>query len=222
MFGNGLNVILKPAMYFSVCVQTDYFTSSNQMLFCYNQLLCPQQFGYRQKYATESANCYLLEKIKTSLDKGNVVGAVFLDLEKANKLKKFKFSPEALKWLKSYLEGRQQCVRVNGVKSSMLANSMGVPQGSVLGPLLFTMYINDLPNCCPSVNYKMYADDTIIHVSTKTPSLAGEHMTQALSNISAWPESSHLKKKNCPFASPCVTGLIMKYFRSGLRRKSLK
>lgn len=135
-------------------------------------------------------------------------------------------SPEALKWLKSYLEGRQQCVRVNGVKSSMLANSMGVPQGSVLGPLLFTMYINDLPNCCPSVNCQMYADDTVLHVATKTPSLAGEHLTQALLNISAWLELSHLtlnvKKKQCPFASPRVAGLIMKYFRSGLRRKSLK
>lgn len=201
-----------------------------------NQLLYPQQFGFRQKYSTESANCYLLEKIKTSLDKGNVVGAVFLDLKKAfdtvnhsvllNKLKQFKLSPEALKWLKSYLEGRQQCVRVNGVKSSMLANSMGVPQGSVLGPLLFTMYINDLPNCCPSVNCQMYADDTVLHVATKTPSLAGEHLTQALLNISAWLELSHLtlnvKKKQCPFASPRVAGLIMKYFRSGLRRKSLK
>ena len=150
-----------------------------------NQLLYPQQFGFRQKYSTESANCYLLEKIKTSLDKGNVVGAVFLDLKKAfdtvnhsvllNKLKQFQLSPEALKWLKSYLEGRQQCVRVNGMNSSMLANSMGVPQG----PLLFTMYINDLTKSCPGVNCQMYADDTIIHVATKTPSLAGEHLTQA-------------------------------------------
>uniref|UniRef100_A0A8C6PUA8 Reverse transcriptase domain-containing protein n=1 Tax=Nothobranchius furzeri TaxID=105023 RepID=A0A8C6PUA8_NOTFU len=167
-----------------------------------NQLLYSQQFGFRQKYSTESANCYLLEKIKTSLDKGCVVGAVFLDLKKAfdtvnhsillNKLMQFKISPEALKWFSSYLEGRQQCVRVNEVKSSLLANNMGVPQGSVLGPLLFTMYINDLPMSCSGVNCQMYADDTVIYVSTKTPGLAGERLTQALSDISEWLESSHL------------------------------
>ncbi len=164
--------------------------------------LIPQQFGFRQKHSTVSANCYLLEKIKASLDKGHVVGAVFLDLKKAfdtvnhsvllNKLNQFKMSSNALKWLKSYLVGRQQCVSVNGVKSTMHANRMGVPQGSVLGPLLFSMYINDLPSCCPGVNCQMYADDTIIYVSTKTSSLAGEHLTQALSNISEWLQLSHL------------------------------
>lgn len=101
-------------------------------------------------------------------------------------------SPETLKWLKSYLEGRQQCVRVNGAKSSTHTNGMGVPQGSVLGPLLFTMYINDLPSCCPDVICQMYADDTVIYVSTKTPSLAGEHLTQALLGILEWLDLSHL------------------------------
>ena len=167
-----------------------------------NQLLHPQQFGFRQKYSTETANCYLLENIKASMDKGNVVGAVFLDLKKAfdtvnhstlmNKLKSFKMSSEALQWFTSYLEGREQCVRVNGVRSHLRANSMGVPQGSVLGPLLFSMYINDLPNCCPGSNCQMYADDTVIHVSSKTPSLAGEHLTQALLSISKWLELSQL------------------------------
>lgn len=77
-------------------------------------------------------------------------------------------SREALKWFKSHFEGRQQCVRVNGLRSKMNANSKGVPQGPVLGPLLFSMYINDQPSCCPGVNCQMYAADTIIHVSTKT------------------------------------------------------
>lgn len=90
-----------------------------------NQLLYRQRFRFRDKYSTETANCYLLEKIKASLDKGNVVRAVFLDLKKAfdtvnhsiliNKLYQFKMSSEAIQWFRSYLGGRQQCVRVNGV-----------------------------------------------------------------------------------------------------------
>ena len=162
------------------------------------------------------------------------MGAVFLDLKKAfdtvnhnvllKKLNRFKMSSSAMKWFKSYLGERQQCVRVNGVKSHMNTNNMGVPQGSVLGPLLFTMYINDLPSCCPDVNCQMYADDTVIHVSTKTSRLAGEHLTQALFHISEWLELSHLTlnvQKLYLCASLCVIGLHMTYLRSGLRMKSL-
>lgn len=114
-------------------------------------------------------------------------------------------SSESLQWFRSYLSGRQQCVRVNGVRSTMQANNMGVPQGSVLAPLLFTMYINDLPKCCPGINCQMYADDTVVHVSAKTSSLAGEHLTKALINISKWLESSHLSLNVKKTVSMCFS-----------------
>ncbi len=78
------------------------------------------------------------------------------------------------------------------MKTHLHANSMGVPQGSVLDPLLFTAFINNLPNCCLGVNCQIYTDDTVIHVSPKNQSMAGEHLTQALHNISKRLELSHL------------------------------
>ena len=68
-----------------------------------------------------------------------------------------------LKWFQSYLSGRKQCVSFNGVSSELLVNNCGVPQGSVLGPLLFFIYINDLPNISKILNFYLFADDTNIY-----------------------------------------------------------
>lgn len=123
-------------------------------------------------------------------------------------------SSEALQWL-CHTWG-YQCVRVNGEKSHLHTNSTGVPQGSVLGPLLFIMYINDLPNCCQGISCQMYADDTVIYVSNKTPSMAAEHLTQALQNVSKWLEPSHLTLNAKKTVSMC---LLMNCLMYGLRMK---
>jgi len=108
--------------------------------------LHPSQFGFKKKYSTESACCYLIEDIKSSLDGGGVVGAVFLDLKKAfdtvnhhlliSKLSDFFFSfdTNTIAWIQSYLNDRQQCIVVDNKKSPLRSCSMGVPQGSILGP----------------------------------------------------------------------------------------
>ncbi len=136
--------------------------------------LHPMQFGFRANYSTEMANCYFTEKVKSLLDKGGVIGAVFLDLRKAfdtlnhriilSKLLSFNFSPHTLRWIESYLSGRTQYVSIQNYNSAPLSISTGVPQGSILGPLLFTLYINDLPSVCPNTNIQMYADDTVIYI----------------------------------------------------------
>uniref|UniRef100_A0A672J846 Reverse transcriptase domain-containing protein n=1 Tax=Salarias fasciatus TaxID=181472 RepID=A0A672J846_SALFA len=140
--------------------------------------LNPLQFGFRKYHSTETAVCYFVEQLKGMLDKGGAVGAIFLDLKKAfdtvnhnilmTKLSSHNISTETLDWFKSYLKNRKHCTRIKSTMSSFLDRSVGVPQGSVLGPLLFSVYINDLPAVCPEVHTQMYADDAVLYVHAKT------------------------------------------------------
>ena len=161
-----------------------------------NNLLHPMQFGFRANHSTETACCYFLELVKKSLDKGGVVGAVFLDLRKAfdtvvhqvllSKLPNFKFSADAIKWTRSYLADRSQCVRISDKLSTPQSCSMGVPQGSILGPLLFSLFINDLPTVCDDVETLMYADDTVLFVHGKRATEVASKLSAAMEKISVW------------------------------------
>lgn len=130
-----------------------------------------------------------IEKDKCLLDKNPCVGAVFLDLNKACDTvnhqvlltKLTYFSADALSWIESYLSYRTQCVTVVGVKSPYLSSNVGVLQGSILGPLIFSLYI-DLPNVCPELNVQMYADDTVMD---DAKSIAA-NITNALTKLQDW------------------------------------
>ena len=76
--------------------------------------------------------------------------------------------------MKSYLEGRTQCVRVSNELSPTLSYDVGVPQGSILGSLLFSLYINDLPSVYTGSEVQMYADDTVIYVHAKSKQQAAQ------------------------------------------------
>ena len=161
-----------------------------------HHLLDPMQFGFRPKHSTLSALCYFVEQLKGMLDKGGVVGAVFIDLKRAfdtvnhnillSKLSNFNVTQKTVDFVASYLCNRNHCTRIKGKTSSSLACSIGVPQGSILGPLLFSIYINDLPSICPEVTVQMYADDTVIYAHAPTKQLAPSVLKGAMEKIADW------------------------------------
>ena len=138
--------------------------------FTVNSLFCENQFGFRKNRSTEDAVLIFLDRVKQLLDDRQTPFTVFLDLSKAfdtidhsillRKLAFYGFSHDALKLMESYLSGRTQYIDMDGISSDHLAVNVGVPQGSILGPLLFLIYVNDLPNCTKLLNATLFADDT--------------------------------------------------------------
>ena len=143
-----------------------------------HKILYKNQFGFRKNYSTNYTLMQITEKIKESVDKQNYACGIFIDLRKAfdtvnheillMKLEHYGIRGNMLNWFRSYLTGRQQCVCVNGTSSSYLDINCGVPQGSVLGPLLFLLYINDLPNISKILDFFLFADDTNIFYKSKS------------------------------------------------------
>ena len=119
-----------------------------------------------------------LKRLKKSIDSGLYGRGIFIDLRKAfdtvnheillMKLQHYGIRNNMLSWFKSYLTDRKQYVSFNGQNSEMLEINCGVPQGSVLGPLLFLLYINDLPNISKVFNFYRFADDTNMYYESKS------------------------------------------------------
>ena len=135
-----------------------------------NNLLDSRQSGFRSLHSTVTVLLDLTNQWCFNIDRGLVSGILFLDLKKAfdtvdhqllpTKLEYIGIRGHALEWFKSYLESRFQIVFTNGVLSDKAILRCGVPQGSILGPLLFLIYINDLTTIADYATVRMYADDT--------------------------------------------------------------
>ena len=161
-------------------------------------LLYKHQYGFRKGHNTTHSVMHFLDKIYTSLNKPvpEYTLGIFIDLKKAfdtcdhiiilSKLSHFGFRGFANTWFKNYLQNRKQFTVINGVRSTLDDILTGVPQGSVLGPLLFLILINDLPNASSIILSILFADDTTLQLSSNSLEVLYSTANTELVKISDW------------------------------------
>ena len=169
-----------------------------------NKLLLGCQSGFRSLHSTLTALLEVTDAWSVNIDNGLLNGVVFIDLTKAfdtsdheiilRKMSYLGVDQAAIKWFSSYLSGRTQRCSVNGKLSTARTLSCGVPQGSILGPLLFLIYINDLPNSLHLQNAvpRMFADDTNLTLSARTLTELELALAPELNNLSCWLKANKL------------------------------
>ena len=155
-----------------------------------------KQFGFRSNHSTDHAILSIIDKIQKAIDERNFSCGLFLDLSKAfdtvnhkiliNKLKNYGIRGVAQDWLTSYLCDRKQMVYIGNVSSDQEMTTCGVPQGSVLGPLLFLLYINDFHLCSDLFDFHLFADDANLFCKHKNLITLESNLNRELNNIYTW------------------------------------
>ena len=174
-------------------------------------LISAHQSGFRKNHSCLTGLTTLVSKWRGFLDEGKIIGCVNIDLRKAfdlinfeimlKKLEIYGCSISTVLWFKSYLENRKQAVFIDDKHSNFLPVNYGIPQGSILGPLLYILYVNDLPLMLKHENILIYADDTSLYAVASTVRDLNIMLNAELSTVNKWLKSNRLvlnvKKTNC-------------------------
>ena len=165
-------------------------------------ILVDEQGGFQPNHSTILTTSYLTDYIFSAMNNNQITHTVFIDFKKAfdtinhkillNKLKRLGFHQNAIKWFQNYLTNRTQRTFANKLISSELPIICGVPQGSILGPLMFLIYINDLTTCIKHSQCRLFADDTVLYVSCGSSSEAKVNLQADLDNLSQWCQKNQL------------------------------
>ena len=161
-----------------------------------NSFLSPNQYAFRKNGSTQHPVTYLSDYIREHMDRGEITGAMFINLKKAfdtidhgrllSKLPCYGIRDRELAWFEDYLFGRKQFVTFKSVNSERQTVLTGVPQGSVLGPLLFMLLINDIDLQLQKCEILLYADDTVVFTSDKTCEIIESNLNSDLTNLARW------------------------------------
>ena len=195
-----------------------------------NQIFNKHQFGFRDKHSTFMALIILIENLVNAIDSGKCAVGIFLDFQKAfdtvdhcillDKLYFYGIRGQAFDWFSSYLHNRQQLVNYYGYESDLKTIKCGVPQGSILVPLLFLLYINDLPQVSEYFMPILFADDTNLFATGYNLNDIVSEINKEIANIYAWVKANKLSlnidKTNFMLFTPkCVPRSINGIFIDG-------
>ena len=165
---------------------------------CYldeNELFYKFQSGFRKNHSTNFCLSYLNDKITSGFDSGNFTGMILIDLQKAfdtidhnillEKLRSLNFCEQTVNWFQSYLSNRKFCVALGQTLSDQAEIKCGVPQGSILGPLLFLIYVNDMEQAV-TCELLLYADDSCLLCQDKDVAVIEQVLTKNFSSLYDW------------------------------------